>query len=83
MVENLKVALCSTEILVRRRGLNGLMTEIPENILSRPAETAMMMVPCFLYFVQNNLLLVAVASLDPPVYYVVSQVKKKIANFQL
>ena len=35
----------------------------------------MMMVPCFLYFVQNNLLLVAVASLDPLVYYVVSQLK--------
>ena len=75
MVENLKVALCSTEILVRRRGLNGLMTEIPENILSRPAETATMMVPCFLYFLQNNLLLLAVASLGPPVYYVVSQLK--------
>lgn len=34
-----------------------------------------MMVPCFLYFVQNNLLLAAVANLDPPVYYVVSQLK--------
>jgi hypothetical protein len=57
------------------------MTEIPENILSRPAETAMMMVPCFLYFVQNNLLLVAVASLDPLVYYVVSQLKILDRNF--
>jgi hypothetical protein len=27
-----------------------------------------------LYFVQNNMLLVAVANLAPPVYYVVSQV---------
>jgi hypothetical protein len=75
--------LADSEKTYRRRGLNGLMTEISEDILSRPAETAMMMVPCFLYFVQNNLLLVAVASLDPPVYYVVSQVNKKIANFQL
>lgn len=33
------------------------------------------MVPCLLYFVQNNLLLLAVANLDPPVYYVVSQLK--------
>ena len=66
--------LADSEKTYRRRGLNGLMTEISEDILSRPAETAMMMVPCFLYFVQNNLLLVAVASLDPPVYYVVSQV---------
>ncbi len=62
----------------RRRGIHGLIAEISEDILSQPAETAMMMVPCFLYFVQNNLLLVAVASLDPPVYYVVSQVKKKL-----
>ena len=75
--------LVDSEMTYRRRGLNGLMTEISEDILSRPAETAMMMVPCFLYFLQNNLLLVAVASLDPPVYYVVSQVKKNIANFQL
>jgi hypothetical protein len=62
----------------RRRGIHGLIAEISEDILSKPAETAMMMVPCFLYFVQINLLLVAVASLDPPVYYVVSQVKKKL-----
>jgi hypothetical protein len=73
--------LADSEMIFRRRGLNGLMIEISEDILSRPAETAMMMVPCFLYFVQNNLLLVAVASLDPPVYYVVSQVKKKLQIF--
>ena len=69
--------LADSEMTCRRRGIHGLMTEMSEDIISRPAETAMMMVPCFLYFVQNNLLLVAVASLDPPVYYVVSQVKKK------
>jgi len=83
MVEILKVAFCITEIIVRRRGIHGLMTEISEDILSRQGETAMMMVPCFLYFVQNNLLLVAVASLDPPVYYVVSQVKNKLQSFKL
>jgi hypothetical protein len=33
-----------------------------------------MMVPCFLYFIQI-LLLLAVSSLDPPVYYVVSPLK--------
>ena len=66
----------------RRRGLNGLMTEISEDILSRPAETAMMMVPCFLYFVQNNATLVAVANLDPPVFYVVAQVKNNCKVFR-
>jgi hypothetical protein len=69
--------LADSEMTCRRRGIHGLIAEISEDILSKPAETAMMMVPCFLYFVQNNLLL-AVASLDPPVYYVVSQVKNKL-----
>ncbi len=72
-----------SEVTCRRRGLRGLMTEISGEIISRPAETAMMMVPCFLYFVQNNLLLIAVASLDPPVYYVVSQVKNMLQSFKL
>ena len=55
--------------------MQGFVAEISEDILAKPAETAMMMVPCFLYFIQNNLLLLAVSSLDPPVYYVVSQLK--------
>ena len=75
MAEMLKLALCTCEILVRRRGVQGFVAEISEDILAKPAETAMMMVPCFLYFIQNNLLLLAVSSLDPPVYYVVSQLK--------
>lgn len=33
-----------------------------------------MLVPCCLYSIQNNLLLLAVANLDPPVYYLISQV---------
>jgi hypothetical protein len=75
--------LADSEMYCRRRGIHGLMTEVSEDIISRPAETAMMMVPCFLYFVQNNLLLMAVASLDPPVYYVVSQVKNNLHSFSL
>ncbi len=75
--------LIDSEMTCRRTGIHGLMTEISEEILSRPAETAMMMVPCFLYFVQNNLLLMAVASLNPPVYYVVSQVKNKLVSCKL
>ena len=55
--------------------MQGLIAEISEDILANPAETAMMMVPWFLYSIQNNLLLLAVSSLDPPVYYVVSQLK--------
>ena len=55
--------------------MQGLIAEISEDNLANPAETAMMMVPCFLYSIQNNLLLLAVSSLDPPVYYVVSQPK--------
>ena len=58
----------------RRKGFQGMVSEISDDILSKPSETTMMMIPCFLYFVQNNLLLLAVANLDPPVYYVVSQV---------
>ena len=54
--------------------MQGLISEISDDILSKPLETSLMMIPCFLYFVQNNLLLLAVANLDPPVYYVVSQV---------
>lgn len=60
--------------ICRRRGIRGLLAEISVDILSKKLETAKMMVPCFLYFIQNNLLLVAVANLEPPVYYVVSQV---------
>mmetsp|Transcript_23236 Transcript_23236/g.37321 ORF Transcript_23236/g.37321 Transcript_23236/m.37321 type:complete len:359 (-) Transcript_23236:386-1462(-) len=75
MVELFKVTICSLEIIVRKKGIYGLYSEISTDILSKRTETAMMMVPCFLYFVQNNLLLLAVANLDPPVYYVVSQLK--------
>jgi len=47
---------------------------INDGILGKPAETVTMFVPCCLYFIQNNLLLLAVANLDAPVYYLVSQV---------
>jgi hypothetical protein len=54
VVEIFKLALCISEILIRTRGVQGLATVISEDVLSKPAETAMMMVPCFLYFIQNN-----------------------------
>ena len=60
--------------LYRKKGISGLILELYDGIISKQAETAWMMVPCCLYFIQNNLLLWAVAKLDPPVYYVVSQV---------
>eukprot|EP00802_Teleaulax_amphioxeia_P014059 Tamp_14118.p1 GENE.Tamp_14118~~Tamp_14118.p1 ORF type:complete len:375 (+),score=44.73 Tamp_14118:164-1288(+) len=73
--EVVKVSICIAEIFVRKKGIRGLILELYDGIISKQAETAWMMVPCCLYFVQNNLLLLAVAKLNPPVYYVVSQLK--------
>lgn len=75
MVEGVKVVMCMLEIAIRNKGAAGLAWELHRDILSKPRETGGLMLPCLLYFVQNNLLLLAVANLDPPVYYVVSQLK--------
>jgi UDP-sugar transporter A1/2/3 len=75
MVEVIKVVLCSLEIAVRKGGPAGLFQELHRDVVSQPRETGGLMVPCILYFVQNNLLLLSVANLDPPVYYVLSQLK--------
>ena len=70
-------------LVYRKKGIRGLILELYDGIISKQAETAWMMVPCCLYFVQNNLLLLAVAKLNPPVYYVVSQVMYlKLAFFE-
>ena len=70
-------------LVYRKKGIRGLVLELYDGIISKQAETAWMMVPCCLYFVQNNLLLLAVAKLNPPVYYVVSQVMYlKLAFFE-
>jgi hypothetical protein len=45
MVELVKVTICTSEIAIRRRGLQGLWVEILDEIVSKRRETALMMVP--------------------------------------
>ncbi len=45
MVELIKVTICASEIAIRRKGLQGLWSEISDEIVSKRTETALMMVP--------------------------------------
>ena len=59
--------MCMLEITIRNQGAAGLAGELHRDVLSEPRETGELMLPCLLYFLQNNLLLLAVANLEPPV----------------
>ena len=75
MSEILKVTACCVEIMVRRRLDGGLLAEVREEILAKPRETLMLLVPAVLYLVQNNLSLIAIANLEAVVQQNVSQLK--------
>jgi len=75
MVETFKVAACGTEIMVRRWRDGGISAEVREEILGKPKDTMLLLVPAFLYLVQNNLSFVAVANLEAVVQQNVSQLK--------
>lgn len=51
---------CLGEITFRRRNTGGLFKELHEEIILKPKETALLLIPSFLYLVQNNLLFLAV-----------------------
>lgn len=75
LVEVCKVTACLGEITFRRRNTGGLFKELHEEIILKPKETALLLIPSFLYLVQNNLLFLAVAHLEPAVYQVLAQLK--------
>lgn len=64
-MELFKVIVCTLEIIVRRRGIGGLVQELDEQIYRKPRETGLLLIPSFLYLVQNNLLFIAVANTLP------------------
>ncbi|EKX52627.1 hypothetical protein GUITHDRAFT_101787 [Guillardia theta CCMP2712] len=75
MVEFFKITACILEIAYRRRKSGGLISEIREEIVGKPRETMMLLVPAFMYLAQNNLLFIAVANLEAVVYQVIAQLK--------
>jgi hypothetical protein len=64
-VELFKVIACTLEITARRGGIGGLVQELDEQIYRKPRETALLLIPSFLYLIQNNLLFIAVIITTP------------------
>merc|ERR1712216_369852 len=75
MAELLKVCCCILEIVVRRKGLAGFVSEIRQDMFRQDQETFLLLIPSMLYALQNNLHFLAVKHLEPPLVIVIAQLK--------
>lgn len=76
MVELTKMLTCCLVVFYQKDfSIYDFLRTLRAETLAKPTETAKMLVPSFLYVVQNNLLYVALTNLDAATYQVTYQLK--------